>query len=183
VEVAENGENGLAMWKKNHYPIILTDLHMPKMSGYDMVKAIREEAEKSEDIKAQPYIIAVTANALKGEKERCIATGMNDYITKPIELNVLEATLSKWQPEKHTQMSALQEISDDATLSVDNNKNKASYELSDAFTQQTQTDREQFEGVSDTPIDEAKIEISELNTAFDSDLNWTEAAPKQQAVI
>ncbi|TMP77164.1 hybrid sensor histidine kinase/response regulator, partial [Pseudoalteromonas ruthenica] len=57
-------------------------------------------AEQSNDANAQPYIIAVTANALKGEKERCIATGMNDYITKPVELNVLEATLMKWQ-EKH----------------------------------------------------------------------------------
>lgn len=100
VEVAENGEEGLEIWQKGHFPIILTDLHMPKMSGYDMVTQIRDIAEKSEEVTAQPYIIAVTANALKGEKERCISTGMNDYITKPVELNVLEATLMKWQ-EKH----------------------------------------------------------------------------------
>ncbi|RJE76573.1 hybrid sensor histidine kinase/response regulator [Pseudoalteromonas sp. MSK9-3] len=100
VEVAENGEEGLEVWQKGNFPIILTDLHMPKMSGYDMVTRIRDLAEQSDDINAQPYIIAVTANALKGEKERCIATGMNDYITKPVELNVLEATLMKWQ-EKH----------------------------------------------------------------------------------
>ncbi|MBQ4844023.1 ATP-binding protein [Pseudoalteromonas sp. MMG005] len=100
VEVAENGEEGLEVWQKGNFPIILTDLHMPKMSGYDMVTQIRDIAEQSADINAQPYIIAVTANALKGERERCIATGMNDYITKPVELNVLEATLLKWQ-EKH----------------------------------------------------------------------------------
>ncbi|TMP81479.1 hypothetical protein CWB73_07855 [Pseudoalteromonas phenolica] len=183
VEVAENGEEGLAMWKKNHYPIILTDLHMPKMSGYDMVKAIREEAEKSDDIKAQPYIIAVTANALKGEKERCIATGMNDYITKPIELNVLEATLAKWQPEKHIQMSASQEASDDdSTLPIDNKK-AVSDELSTSTSQQTQSESEQFEDVSDTPLDDPKTEIPDVNSAFDSDLNWTEVVPKQQAVI
>jgi CheY-like chemotaxis protein len=70
------------------------------MSGYDMATQIRDIAEQSGDINAQPYIIAVTANALKGEKERCIATGMNDYITKPVELNMLENTLLKWQ-EKH----------------------------------------------------------------------------------
>ncbi|CAM4022101.1 ATP-binding protein [Pseudoalteromonas byunsanensis] len=96
VEVAENGEQGLEIWKNGTYPIILTDLHMPRMSGYDMVKEIRDLAEKSEDINAQPYIIAVTANALKGERERCLSAGMNDYITKPVELNVLEATLHKY---------------------------------------------------------------------------------------
>ena len=68
-------------------------LHMPKMSGYDMVTKIRDIAEQAPDINAQPYIIAITANALKGERDRCLASGMNDYITKPVELNVLEATL------------------------------------------------------------------------------------------
>ncbi|ALO41272.1 Sensory box histidine kinase/response regulator [Pseudoalteromonas phenolica] len=178
VEVAENGEEGLAMWKKNHYPIILTDLHMPKMSGYDMVKAIRDEAEKSDDIKAQPYIIAVTANALKGEKERCIATGMNDYITKPIELNVLEATLAKWQPEKHVQMSASQDSTkEEPTLPVDNEEISDTHPSSQ--TQQKQDESEQFEDISDTHLDEPKTEISDENTDFDSDLNWTGETPQQ----
>ncbi|KID54748.1 histidine kinase [Pseudoalteromonas luteoviolacea] len=97
VEVAENGEEGLKMWQQGHYAVVLTDLHMPKMSGYDMVTKIRDIAEQSPDINAQPYIIAITANALKGERDRCLASGMNDYITKPVELNVLEATLEKWQ--------------------------------------------------------------------------------------
>jgi len=96
VEVAENGEEGLKMWQSGHYPLILTDLHMPKMSGYDMVEKIRDEASQLEDINAQPYIIAVTANALKGEKERCLNAGINDFITKPVELNTLEATLNRW---------------------------------------------------------------------------------------
>ncbi len=69
---------------------------MPKMSGYDMVEKIREEASLLESIDAQPYIIAVTANALKGERERCLAVGINDFITKPIELNALEDTLKQW---------------------------------------------------------------------------------------
>jgi len=95
VELAENGEKGLEAWREGKHSIILTDLHMPKMSGYDMVEIIRNEASQLEDINAQPYVIAITANALKGEKERCLSIGMNDYITKPVELNVLEATLHK----------------------------------------------------------------------------------------
>ena len=96
VEVANNGEEGIEMWRKNSYSLILTDLHMPKMSGYDMVEKIREEAALLEAIDAQPYIIAVTANALKGERERCLAVGINDFITKPIELNALEDILNQW---------------------------------------------------------------------------------------
>ncbi|KZN32629.1 hybrid sensor histidine kinase/response regulator [Pseudoalteromonas luteoviolacea] len=106
VEVAENGEEGLKMWQKGHYAVVLTDLHMPKMSGYDMVTKIRDIAEQAPDINAQPYIIAITANALKGERDRCLASGMNDYITKPVELNVLEATLDKWQSATGTKVGA-----------------------------------------------------------------------------
>lgn len=182
VEVAENGEEGLAMWKKNHYPIILTDLHMPKMSGYDMVKAIRDEAEKSNDIKAQPYIIAVTANALKGEKERCIATGMNDYITKPIELNVLEATLAKWQPEKHVKMTDTQADTNEEQAIIDDSQHddvqptevEKESELTEApLTQST---------VTETPL-EASTSIDEelKHNNLNSDLSWPEeqSAPSE----
>ncbi|MEL0649344.1 ATP-binding protein [Pseudoalteromonas agarivorans] len=100
VEIANNGEEGLDMWRKGDYSLILTDLHMPKMSGYDMVEKIRNEAELLESVDAQPYIIAVTANALKGEKERCLAVGINDFITKPIELNALEDTLKRWSDKQ-----------------------------------------------------------------------------------
>ncbi|MFK3864777.1 hybrid sensor histidine kinase/response regulator [Pseudoalteromonas rhizosphaerae] len=106
VEVAENGEQGLKMWQSGRYPLILTDLHMPKMSGYDMVEKIRDEAAQLEDINAQPYVIAVTANALKGEKERCLNAGINDFITKPVELNTLEATLNSWSESKQESITA-----------------------------------------------------------------------------
>lgn len=104
VEVANNGEEGINMWKKGNYSLILTDLHMPIMSGYDMVEKIRNEAEMLGSVISQPYIIAVTANSLKGEKERCLAVGINDFITKPVELNVLESTLIRWS-EKHNHKS------------------------------------------------------------------------------
>ncbi|WP_372761736.1 ATP-binding protein, partial [Pseudoalteromonas sp.] len=96
VEVANNGEEGINMWRKGNYSLILTDLHMPVMSGYDMVEKIRNEAEMLGSIVSQPYIIAVTANAIKGEKERCLNVGVNDFLTKPIELNVLDETLLRW---------------------------------------------------------------------------------------
>jgi signal transduction histidine kinase/CheY-like chemotaxis protein len=107
VEVANDGEEGLNMWRKSNHSLILTDLHMPRMSGYDMVEKIRNEAELLDAIDAQPYIIAVTANALKGEKERCLAVGINDFITKPIELNVLEGTLKRWSDKQNKNQTAV----------------------------------------------------------------------------
>ncbi len=98
VDVAQNGEEGLEMWRKGHYPIILTDLHMPRMSGYDLANEIREEAIEREDLNERPVIIAITANALKGEKEKCLKMGMDDYLTKPVELNTIEQVLAKWTP-------------------------------------------------------------------------------------
>lgn len=175
VEVAENGEEGLAMWKKNHYPIILTDLHMPKMSGYDMVKAIRDEAEKSNDIKAQPYIIAVTANALKGEKERCIATGMNDYITKPIELNVLEATLSKWQPEKHIKMTATQTDASQKQAIIDDSEHNEEQPNTVAEKESELTEVPLTKSkLTEAPIEAPSIEEDLNHNDLNSDLSWPE---------
>lgn len=107
VSVANDGEEGLNMWRKNSYSLILTDLHMPNMSGYDMVEKMRSEAELLESIDAQPYVIAVTANALKGEKERCLNVGINDFITKPVELNILEETINRWKDKYKQSDSSL----------------------------------------------------------------------------
>lgn len=117
VATANNGEEGLNMWRKENYSLILTDLHMPKMSGYDMVEKIRDEAELLDAIDSQPYIIAVTANALKGEKERCLAVGINDFITKPIELNAIEATLNRWSSKQSKEQNV--QVHQNMSLPVD----------------------------------------------------------------
>lgn len=98
VEVASDGEEGLKMWQSGKYSLVLTDLHMPKMSGYDLAQKIRELGPSRDDMNKESIIIAITANALKGERDKCLSQGMNDYITKPVELNLLETTLNKWLP-------------------------------------------------------------------------------------
>jgi len=98
VEIASDGEEGLKMWQSGNYSLVLTDLHMPKMSGYDLAQKIRELGPSRTDMKKESIIIAITANALKGERDKCLSQGMNDYITKPVELNLLETTLNKWLP-------------------------------------------------------------------------------------
>ena len=98
VEVADDGAIALEKWRKYHYPLLLTDLHMPNMSGYDLAIAIRKESLHSGEGAEFTRIIAVTANALKGEEQKCLSIGMDGYITKPIELATLETMLSRWLP-------------------------------------------------------------------------------------
>lgn len=99
VEVADDGAIALDKWRQYRYPLLLTDLHMPNMSGYDLAAAVRKEALQYDDDDSQfTRIVAVTANALKGEEQKCLSVGMDGYITKPIELESLQAVLQRWLP-------------------------------------------------------------------------------------
>jgi CheY-like chemotaxis protein/HPt (histidine-containing phosphotransfer) domain-containing protein len=94
VDVVDNGREALSRWQSGDYALLFTDLHMPEMDGYDLALAIRVgEAGRS-----RTPIIALTANALSGEAERCRAAGMDDYLTKPAALAELTAALEKWLP-------------------------------------------------------------------------------------
>lgn len=90
-DVVSNGREAFQHWESGDYALILTDLHMPEMDGYQLTQAIRS-AEKGE---AHIPIIALTANALKGEADRCRAIGMDDYLSKPVQLDQLKTTLEK----------------------------------------------------------------------------------------
>ena len=94
-DVADNGREALECWQGGGYSLLLTDLHMPEMDGYELTAAIRT-AEKTGN--ARMPIIAITANALKGEAERCRKVGMDDYLSKPVQLASLKAMLEKWMP-------------------------------------------------------------------------------------
>ena len=91
VDVAENGLMALEVLRKTHYDLIFMDCHMPEMDGFCTSKAFRK-LEKSQDLTRTP-IVAVTANAMIGERERCISAGMDDFLTKPVEKSALQAAL------------------------------------------------------------------------------------------
>jgi CheY-like chemotaxis protein/HPt (histidine-containing phosphotransfer) domain-containing protein len=94
-EMASQGLQALDRWRTGQFGLLLTDCHMPEMDGFDLTKAIRAEEKNSGN---HLPIVAVTANALKGEAERCIAAGMDDYLAKPIQLDTLRSMLAKWLP-------------------------------------------------------------------------------------
>ena len=95
-DIANNGREALSLWQSGDYALVLADLHMPEMDGYELTAAIRA-AEADKSVNHTP-IIAFTANALKGEAERCLAVGMDDYLSKPVQLVNLKAMLRKWLP-------------------------------------------------------------------------------------
>ncbi|MDX8400171.1 MAG: PAS domain S-box protein [Gallionellaceae bacterium] len=94
VEMAEDGVVALDMWRSGRYALLLSDCHMPNMDGFELTAAIRREEAPGTHLP----IVAVTANALQGESERCIAQGMDGYLSKPLRLDKLGAMLARWLP-------------------------------------------------------------------------------------
>ncbi len=95
VTVAENGHKVLAALSANHYDLVLMDCQMPEMDGYEATKLIRSQ-EQTNDTKPRLPIIALTANAMEGDRERCLATGMDDFLSKPFKQDQLLEVLQRW---------------------------------------------------------------------------------------
>jgi CheY-like chemotaxis protein len=87
-DVAGNGLEVLEAMDRQHYDLILMDVQMPEMDGLEATRQIRRRDYH------QPRIVAMTANAMQGDREMCIAAGMDDYIAKPIRMNELAEALS-----------------------------------------------------------------------------------------
>jgi CheY-like chemotaxis protein len=89
-DVANNGLNVLSSMERKNYDLILMDIQMPDMDGLNATRCIREQK-----MKEQPYIIAMTAYALDGDREVFLKAGMDDYLSKPIRIDELKSALEK----------------------------------------------------------------------------------------
>ncbi len=94
VEVAMNGDEAISVLKTKSFDIVLMDIQMPVMDGIEATRIIRDN--NSDVLNHSMPIIALTANAMKGDRERFIKAGMNDYITKPIEKKAVSELLDRW---------------------------------------------------------------------------------------
>ncbi|SBS32875.1 Aerobic respiration control sensor protein ArcB [Marinomonas aquimarina] len=101
VEVAENGEVALAMLKETTYNLIFMDCQMPVMDGYEATRAIRELDPSSATPKGVP-VIALSANAMKGDDQLCFDAGMDDHVAKPISKDRLGEVIELWLGKKHS---------------------------------------------------------------------------------
>ncbi|MGF2411545.1 response regulator [Ferruginibacter sp.] len=88
--LAENGKDAVAMAGQQHYDIILMDVQMPEIDGLEATRIIRQSVE------VQPIIVAMTANAMKEDKDECLKAGMNDFLSKPVKLEEIVNMLAKW---------------------------------------------------------------------------------------
>ena len=96
-DIASNGKEAVGMFKNNEYDIVFMDINMPIMDGIEAFRQIREyEAEAVDGLVSYTPIIALTANAIKGDKEKFLILGMNDYLSKPIEMDKLTTIFDKY---------------------------------------------------------------------------------------
>jgi CheY-like chemotaxis protein/HPt (histidine-containing phosphotransfer) domain-containing protein len=126
-DVVQNGREAVNAWEQGTYHLILMDCQMPEMDGWEATGEIRRrealgvkgEAENREEGKASSEkhdakyerrdtshipIIAMTANAMKGDREKCLDAGMDDYVAKPVKPQILEEVILRWLPEPSTSM-------------------------------------------------------------------------------
>lgn len=94
VQTANNGQEGIETLQREHFDLVIMDCHMPVLDGYQATLQIRQMKTATKSIP----IVAMTANALEGEKERCLSTGMSDFVPKPVDLQQIEAMLKRWLP-------------------------------------------------------------------------------------
>ncbi|MBV8650622.1 MAG: response regulator, partial [Alphaproteobacteria bacterium] len=95
-DAAGDGVEALAAWKSGRYAAVLLDLHMPRMDGYELTRRLRA-AEAERGLPRTP-LVAVTANAMSGVDEHCLAAGMDAYLAKPLSIDRLRRTLERWLP-------------------------------------------------------------------------------------
>lgn len=100
VDIAGNGREALEMFTRLEYGLVLMDIQMPEMDGFEATRAIRKY--ESENESAPTPVIAITAHAIKGYRDKCLDAGMNDYLTKPLRRIELLGMLAKWMPSRQS---------------------------------------------------------------------------------
>jgi signal transduction histidine kinase/DNA-binding response OmpR family regulator len=100
-DAVTNGKIAVEAVKENNYDFVLMDCQMPEMDGYEATRKIREMEKAGELKKEHLPIVAMTAHAMKGDREKCLAAGMDDYIPKPVDPHVLSEIIEKWLVDRN----------------------------------------------------------------------------------
>jgi two-component system, sensor histidine kinase and response regulator len=101
VELAEDGQQGVERLRNGNFDLVLMDCQMPVMDGYEATRSIRSLG----DARSRIPVVALTANAMEGDREKCLAAGMDDYLSKPAKAEHLRTMLQKWIPACEERLS------------------------------------------------------------------------------
>jgi len=96
----DTGRAAIAELKNQRYDLVLMDCQMPQMDGYEAARAIRR-LEKDQGATRRLPIIALTAHAMKGDRDRCLEAGMDDYLQKPLDVQLFRTVVARWLPAGH----------------------------------------------------------------------------------
>jgi CheY-like chemotaxis protein len=101
LEIVENGKEALKALCEKKFDLVLMDCQMPEMDGYSATRIIRERERRGQFGDTPVRIVALTAHAMKGDREQCLAAGMDDYLRKPFTLDQLYQILTRWLCHEH----------------------------------------------------------------------------------
>ena len=161
-DAVSNGVEVLRALEQTHYSLILMDCQMPVMDGYETTREIRRRKSGAERI----VIVAMTAHAMQGERAKCMATGMDDYLSKPVTPSALEVTLARWLSN-----ASNGELLGDGPLSTDNSPVDAK-----VIAELRQMPGSEGEPLSDELIDLFLGDLQPRLDAIDTALRQSEAS-------
>lgn len=174
VDLAENGEQALNYIENNHYDIVLMDCQMPIIDGYQATTLLRQkEAERGQHLP----VIALTANAMVGDKEKCIKAGMDDYLSKPVRPEKLKKIMAKWITLTLETQEIAEKIMDECCKEAIQNNVGFDLERLEMFTD---GDPEEERELLHMFFEQAEISLSSLlqSKSINNDDGWKAAAHK-----
>jgi two-component system, sensor histidine kinase and response regulator len=161
VVVADNGRQAVDKWRSERFDLILMDVQMPEMDGFEAVAEIRSQEQNGPD-KPKIPIVALTAHALKGDRERCLAAGMQEYVSKPIKPKTLFAAI------ENVLLAGHQEPRDDMpgeTGQSDTGKARAPFDPAYAL-QQLDGDEDLLHEIADAMSQTCPALLADISKAF-----------------
>ena len=159
--IAENGAQGLEKIQSNPFDLVLMDCQMPVMDSFDATRELRRQ-EKSSGARHLP-VVAVTAYALEGDREKCLAAGMDDYLTKPIQRESLQIVLNRFLAE-HIPKEAVIHI--ETPTPVKTTDNEGIFEQQKCQILEEELGVEMFNEVLDLFIQELPIYLNKIRAGF-----------------
>lgn len=133
VTAVDNGEQAVEVLLQEHFDLVLMDCQMPVMDGFEATVEIRRRQTELNTPMRTP-IIALTANAMKGDRDRCLASGMDDYLTKPVDTRELQASLRRWLPEGASSDRTMDVSSETRPVAADPDKEPSIIDVSETLS-------------------------------------------------